>query len=101
VIAGGAVVILAASFLMSTEARTLDPGESQAKFLPVLFETFSAFGTVGLSMGITGKLTAAGKVILSLVMFIGRIGPVTMALAMGVPRIRSRYRYAEENVMVG
>jgi trk system potassium uptake protein TrkH len=101
VIAGGAVVILAASFLMSTEARTLDPRESQAKFLPVLFETFSAFGTVGLSMGITGKLTAAGKVILSLVMFIGRIGPVTMALAMGVPRIRSRYRYAEENVMVG
>jgi trk system potassium uptake protein len=101
VIAGVAVIILAASFLMSTEARSLDPGESQARFLPVLFETFSAFGTVGLSMGITGKLTAAGKIILSLVMFIGRVGPVTLALSMGVPRVPIRYRYAEENVMVG
>lgn len=101
VIAGVAVVILAASFLMSTEARSMDPGESQARFLPVLFETLSAFGTVGLSMGITGKLTAAGKIVLSLVMFVGRVGPVTMALAMGMSKANVRYRYAEENVMVG
>jgi trk system potassium uptake protein TrkH len=101
VIAGVAVVILAGSLLMSTEARTMDPRESQARFLPVLFETFSAFGTVGLSMGITGKLTAAGKIVVAIVMFVGRVGPVTVALAMGVPKVTTRYRYAEENVMVG
>jgi trk system potassium uptake protein TrkH len=101
VIAGVAVIILAGSLLMSTEARTMDAAESQAKFLPVLFETFSAFGTVGLSMNFTPVLTNAGKLLVSLVMFIGRVGPVTVALAVGVPRLRHRYRYAEENVMVG
>jgi trk system potassium uptake protein TrkH len=85
---------------MLTEGRAANAAESQSRFLPVMFETFSAFGTVGLSMGMTGKLTAAGKIILSLLMFLGRLGPVTVALAVGVPRVRVRYRYAEENVMV-
>jgi trk system potassium uptake protein len=101
VVAGVAVIILAASVLMSAETRTLEPAESQTRFLPVIFETVSAFGTVGLTMGMTPTLTAAGKLILCLVMFIGRVGPVTVALAAGVPRLRHKYRYAEENVMVG
>jgi trk system potassium uptake protein TrkH len=47
----------------------------------VIFECVSALGTVGLSMGITGSLTAAGKVILSVLMMLGRIGPLTIGLA--------------------
>jgi trk system potassium uptake protein TrkH len=100
VIAAVAIIILGGSLLMLTEGRAANAAESQSRFLPVMFETFSAFGTVGLSMGMTGKLTAAGKIILSLLMFLGRLGPVTVALAVGVPRVRVRYRYAEENVMV-
>jgi trk system potassium uptake protein len=70
-------------------------------FLPAMFEVVSAFGTVGLSMGLTPSLTAAGKVIIIIVMFIGRIGPLTMAVALGEQRDRARFAYPTERVMVG
>jgi trk system potassium uptake protein TrkH len=101
VIAAVAVVILAASLLMALEAHTTDPQESQARFLPLAFETISAFGTVGLSMGLTGSLTAGGKVVVALLMFVGRVGPLTLALGIASRRRRGEYSYAEENVMVG
>jgi trk system potassium uptake protein len=96
-----AVVIVAGSFVMALETRAGHPLQSQAGFAPVLFETISAFGTVGLSMGITTKLTATTKLLLSLVMLIGRVGPLTLALGMIMARRDTLYRYAEENVMVG
>lgn len=101
VVTAVAVVVLGASFLMAVEARDARVAESQARFLPVMFETFSAFGTVGLSMGMTGHLTDMGKLIVSVLMFIGRIGPLTIALAIGSRRVKTMYVYAEENVMVG
>jgi trk system potassium uptake protein TrkH len=94
-------IILAGSFLMAVEARSANPLESQSRFLPVLFETFSGFGTVGLSMGITAALTATGKVALCVVMFVGRVGPLTAALAVAIRKRQPKIRYAEENVMVG
>jgi trk system potassium uptake protein TrkH len=72
-----------------------------ARFLPTMFEVVSAFGTVGLSMGLTPSLTTAGKVIIIIVMFIGRIGPLTMAVALGEQRDRARFAYPTERVMVG
>ena len=70
-------------------------------FLSLLFEAVSAFGTVGLSHGITPQLTPAGKVILIFTMLVGRIGPLTLALAIG-PRFKKvSYRYPEERVIVG
>jgi trk system potassium uptake protein len=72
-----------------------------ARFLPTMFEVVSAFGTVGLSMGLTPSLTAAGKVIIIVVMFIGRIGPLTMAVALGEQPDRARFAYPTERVMVG
>jgi trk system potassium uptake protein len=69
--------------------------------LPTMFEVVSAFGTVGLSMGLTPSLTAAGKLIIIVVMFIGRIGPLTMALALGERHDRDRFAYPTEGVMVG
>jgi trk system potassium uptake protein TrkH len=96
-----AVVILAASFLMGMETLTLDPTESQSKFLTVLFETFSAFGTAGLSLGLTPTLSSTGKLAVCILMFVGRTGPLTLALALASRRRLPQYSYAEENVMVG
>lgn len=70
-------------------------------FLDVLFETVSAFGTVGLSMGITPGLTLWGKVLVTALMFIGRLGPLTVAYALVGGKQPGRYEYAEERVMIG
>jgi len=67
----------------------------------VFFEVFSAFGTVGLSMGITPKLSAAGKIVIILTMFIGRIGPLTLLYAFSRQKAYGRFEYVEENVMIG
>ncbi len=101
VIVSLSVVILAASALLVTETQALVAGETQRRFLPLLFETISAFGTVGLSMGVTPDLSSAGKVVLAGVMFLGRVGPLTLALAVTTRRVQARYRYAEENLMIG
>lgn len=70
-------------------------------FVSSLFETVSAFGTVGLSMGITPYLSWAGKFFISVTMFIGRVGPLTMLLAMQKRAGSVNYAYSEENLMVG
>jgi trk system potassium uptake protein TrkH len=70
----------------------------------ILFELFSAFGTVGLSAGITPNLTTIGKLIIVTTMFIGRVGPLTLMLAISQIRLQRKsigYEYPEENVMVG
>lgn len=66
-----------------------------------LFEAYSAFGTVGLSLGITPRLTTAGKFIIILTMFVGRVGPLTTLYALSNPERLRRYHYAEENVLIG
>jgi trk system potassium uptake protein TrkH len=101
VVAAIAFVIVAASLLMATEARSTDPAESQSRFLPVLFEIFSGVGTTGLSMGITPKLSLAGKLVVCVVMFVGRVGPLTAALAVASRRRDPKISYAEENIMIG
>ena len=70
-------------------------------FLRILFEVTSAFGTVGLSTGITSTLSVAGKLIIILTMFAGRIGPLTLALAIALQRERVAYTYPEEKIMIG
>lgn len=67
----------------------------------ILFELFSAFGTVGLSAGMTPNLTTLGKLIIILTMFMGRIGPVTLALALSQKREKATYEYPDESVMIG
>jgi len=70
-------------------------------FLQLLFEITSAFGTVGLSTGITPTLTAAGKLIVIFTMFAGRVGPLTLALAVALQSERLAYKYPEEKIMIG
>ncbi len=69
--------------------------------LQVIFEAASAFGTVGLSTGITSTLSPAGKGIITLLMFIGRLGPLTIAYGFLRQRKPARYLYAEESVNIG
>lgn len=66
-----------------------------------LFEVISAIGTVGLSTGVTGELGTPAQVLLAMLMFIGRIGPTTLATALALRQSDTRYRYPEGRVLVG
>jgi Trk-type K+ transport system membrane component len=70
-------------------------------FFDILFEIISAFGTVGLSRGITPDLTLAGRIMIILVMFAGRIGLFTFVIAMSEEREDDGYNFPETNLMVG
>lgn len=67
----------------------------------VVFEQISAFGTVGLSAGVTPTLSTAGKLWIIATMFLGRVGPLTLALSVIRQQSRPIYRHAQEAVMVG
>ena len=96
------IVIYAATMALTvSELGTTIHQESRGLFLELLFEVVSAFGTVGLSVGVTSKLSALGKLILVVVMFVGRLGPLSIAVALSVREPRSTIQYAEENVMIG
>jgi len=86
VVAGGTLVLLAVEDLTLSE---------------VLFEVVSAFGTVGLSTGVTASLSVAGKVALIFIMLAGRIGPLTLALALAQRSETPLYDYPEESVVIG
>jgi trk system potassium uptake protein TrkH len=79
----------------------LSPLESRHFFVEYLFEAVSAFGTVGLSMGVTPKLNDAQKLAIILMMFAGRVGPLTLAFSLSRARVKEGLTYAEEGVMVG
>jgi trk system potassium uptake protein TrkH len=88
-----------AALLLATERRDL---------LPTLFETTSAFGTVGLSMGeapsplsLAGHFSPVGKLLVAVMMFMGRVGPLTLAVAVARGRPRPRIRYPEGKVLIG
>jgi trk system potassium uptake protein len=67
----------------------------------ILFETISAAGTVGLSANFTPELSPFGRVLITVMMFIGRLGPLTMAFALLNTRKEAKVRYAEEKILIG
>ena len=67
----------------------------------IAFETVSAFGTVGMSAGLTGDLSPWGKILITIMMFIGRVGPLTMAFALAIHSKKANLRYAEEKILIG
>lgn len=69
-------------------------------FLPLLFEVVSAFGTIGLSTGITGDLSTIGKLIIMFVMYLGLVGPLTLALSL-TDYEKEKIRYPSEDVFTG
>ncbi|MGE5618300.1 MAG: TrkH family potassium uptake protein [Sphingomonadaceae bacterium] len=71
------------------------------QLLQLLFEATSAFGTVGLTMGITPNLSLGGKLLIAATMYVGRVGPLTVALALAQIEKPVRYRYPEGRIKIG
>jgi len=69
--------------------------------LKIAFEQISAFATAGLSMGLTGDLSSAGKVIIIISMFLGRVGMITLALSISSTVNTNAYKYPKTTIMVG
>ena len=90
-VVSGSIVFLATGILLVTQDMPLDK---------ILFEVVSALGTVGLTLGVTPLLDTFGKSLISFVMFLGRIGPLTLALLLARQEA-SRVAYPEARVMVG
>lgn len=76
-------------------------GGGNENFIKILFECISAFGTVGLSTGITPELTWVGKSLIIFIMYTGRVGPLTIVLISGASGSMKKYRFSEEKVIVG
>ncbi len=97
------LMTVAVFVLTTSEAGMLGRPGSGGRFLSLMFEAVSAFNTVGLSMGQTPDLSPVGKWLVSIMMFLGRVGPLTFASAI-VLRERTgsgEFRYAYEDVVVG
>jgi len=94
-----AVVLLAIAFLAT--AILLLAYTEDTDTLSVAFEAVSAFGTVGLSTGITPGLSEAGRVVVIVTMFVGRLGPLYVALALVQRQKPKEYRYPVESVRIG
>jgi trk system potassium uptake protein TrkH len=96
----GAIVALFALLLLQSPGGTME--QERSLFFDYLFETVSALATVGLSTGITAELTPASRLLVTLLMFLGRLGPLTLASALASNRGQlTDWQYAEEEVMVG
>ena len=95
-----AVVIMVMFCLVSTVVLLLSYTES-ASLAEVLFESVSACGTVGLSTGLTPDLTIAGKLVIMLAMFAGRLGPLTLLIALAGRERTSAYSYPVEPITIG
>lgn len=92
-----ALVAVAFVVTMSTALSFVE----RIDFVQALFEVTSAFGTVGLSTGITPDLTAAGRLLIIATIFIGRVGLLTVAFALTRRQQALNYRYPEERILVG
>jgi trk system potassium uptake protein TrkH len=99
---GAVAVLVAAVFVLIVTDLPANAGD-RFHLVRLAFEATSAFGTVGLSMGATPHLTALGKLVITGLMFVGRVGPLTLAAAMAFAGARRRlhYRFAHEDVVVG
>nr|WP_231637926.1 TrkH family potassium uptake protein [Paenibacillus sp. FSL R5-0912] len=93
-------ITLLALLLIVAVSMVLSTTEDRA-FLMILFETTSAFATVGLSLGLTPELTQVGKILICLTMFAGRLGLLTLAYALGPKQGKPLYKYPEGKMIIG
>ncbi|MEG4119311.1 TrkH family potassium uptake protein [Microcoleus sp. N9_B4] len=94
-------VVFGSMLVAFTSAILIELTNPQVEFIAALFEAVSAFGTVGLSTGITPTISAIGKLVLIATMYIGRVGVLLLvSAAFGDPKPRS-FKYAEESLLVG
>ena len=99
-----AVILIALALIVTAALAIAGIASTQAPHLgmrDIAFECVSAFATVGLSTGITAQLPPGAKLIIIALMFIGRVGPVTIGAALILRRRRSDYRYPQEDPIIG
>ncbi|MDN9008611.1 TrkH family potassium uptake protein [Brevibacillus laterosporus] len=94
-------VTMTALFIVIIVSMILTITEPGKDFLMILFESVSAFATVGLSMGLTPDLSDIGKIVISLTMFAGRVGPLTIAFALAQRNRKEYFRYPKGKIMIG
>ncbi|WP_409305018.1 TrkH family potassium uptake protein [Peribacillus sp. SCS-155] len=94
-------VAMSAMFLVILVTMLLTMTQTGHNFIFYLFEATSAFGTVGLSLGLTPLLTPIGKVIIIFTMFMGRLGPLTVAFAVSARRKPDPYKHPKGKIMIG
>lgn len=90
----GGVLVIGATMLLSYT-------EQGASFLSLLYETTSAFGTVGLTVGLTQQLSEVGKVLIMIMMYLGRVGPLTVVLSLMRNKKNNGVRYPEGKILIG
>jgi trk system potassium uptake protein TrkH len=100
-LASSLLVCFVVAVLLLASDHAGGPAESRHLFVGYIFETVSAFGTVGLSMNLTPALNTPQKLAVILLMFAGRVGPLTLAFSLSRMMGRKGLTYAEEGVMVG
>ena len=96
-----AIVGVGIFVVMATTGLLVIFEQKPDRFLDHLFEATSAFGTVGVSAGITPELSLPSRLLICAVMFLGRVGPITLLLAMANPADSPRYDYPEERLSLG
>lgn len=98
-----AITVAFSAFILIIFVTGLLTITEQQEFFSLLFEVTSAFGTVGLSTGITPTLTNFGKIAIMLTMFIGRVGPLTLAFALAqrAKKQKAQIKYPEERILIG
>ncbi|MBY0009705.1 TrkH family potassium uptake protein [Paenibacillus typhae] len=96
-----AITMTLLSLMLIVIATMLLSVTESADFLTVLFEAVSAFGTSGITMGLTPELTTPGKILVIILMFVGRTGPLTLAYAIKPKKNKELFRYPEGNITIG
>jgi len=92
--------VLLMTLLLSYTERNM---AIEHNFMDILFETTSALGTTGITTGITPYLSNIGRIIIIIAMFMGRIGPISIVIALTKKQNQNKYQlqYAEEQIIVG
>lgn len=75
--------------------------EKGASFMALFYETVSAFGTAGLSLGLTSELSSVGRVLIIIMMYLGRVGPLTVVLSITKKKVSSGVKYPEGKILIG
>ena len=75
--------------------------EKEVSFIALFYETVSAFGTAGLTLGVTSKLSSVGKVLIMIMMYLGRVGPLTVVLSITRKKINLGIKYPEGKILIG
>lgn len=89
---GMGIVLIATILLCITEKASLEY---------IIYEVVSAFGTVGLTLGLTPELSSVGKILIAFIMYCGRLGPLTVALSLAQKSMPSSIKYPEDKILIG